>query len=86
LVEEINLQEGLFMTLACDWQQQADAVCGFIDVAFRPDLPQHGFEEALQLEANFYRYLTGQEQQHQMPAETLVNYARSVLDWSWSPL
>ncbi|MBN9931611.1 hypothetical protein HZD82_27290, partial [Pantoea agglomerans] len=36
--------------------------------------------------ANFYRYLTGQEQQHQMPAETLVNYARSVLDWSWSPL
>ncbi|ELP25040.1 hypothetical protein ACTUSZ_10020 [Pantoea eucalypti] len=86
LVEEINLQEGLFMTLACDWQQQADAICGFIDVAFRPDLPQHGHEEALQLEASFYRYLAGQEKQHQMPAESLVNYARSVLDWSWSPL
>ncbi|QCA04734.1 hypothetical protein [Pantoea vagans] len=86
LVEEVNLQEGLFMTLACDWQQQEKAVCGFIDVAFRPDLPQHDFEEALQLEASFHRYLTGQEQQEQLPAGTLVNYARSVLDWSWSPL
>lgn len=74
------------MTLACDWQQQADAVCGFIDVAFRPDLPQHGHDEALQLEAEFNRYLAGQEKQHQMPADALVNYARSVLDWSWSPL
>ncbi|MCZ4058655.1 hypothetical protein O3W44_05580 [Pantoea sp. LMR881] len=86
LLEEVNLQDGLFMTLACDWQQRSDAVCGFIDIAFRPDLIHHTREEALKLERAFDAYLTEQEAQHNMTAGSLVNYARSVLDWCWSPL
>lgn len=86
LLEEVNLQDGKFMTLTCDWQQKSDAVYGFIDVAFRPDLLRHTHEEALQLEHAFYSYLTEQETQHAMAAGSLVNFARSVLDWCWSPL
>ncbi|KKW51135.1 hypothetical protein XB02_08045 [Pantoea ananatis] len=86
LLEEVNLQEGLFMTLACDWQQQENAVCGFIDIAFRPELLHCSHKEALQLEAAFYDYMKEQEQQHTLAADTLVNFARCVLDWGWSPL
>lgn len=86
LVEEVNLQDGLFMTLACDWQQQENAVCGFIDIAFRPELPGHSRAETLQLETAFYTYLKEQAQQHGLTADALVNYARAVLDWGWSPL
>ena len=85
LLEEVNLQEGLFMTLACDRQQRPDRVCGFIDIAFRPDVV-HTHDEAEELEARFEHYLGCQENQHEMPVGTLVNYARAVLDWGWSPL
>ena len=86
LLEEVNLQEGLFMTLACDWQQRADGVCGFIAVALRPALCHGSHEAMLQLDQDFEHYLRCQEQQHAMPAGSLINYARAVLDWSWSPL
>jgi len=86
LLEEVNLQEGLFMTLACDWQQRPDGVCGFLDVAFRPAQPAYQREEALSLDQRFACYLGLQEKQHAMAPGTLVNYARAVLDWSWSPL
>ncbi|HAB23239.1 MAG: hypothetical protein E7J63_06825 [Pantoea sp.] len=85
LLEEINLQDGLFMTLACDWQQRADAVCGFIDFAFRPDLPI-AQQETLSLDQAFGRYLREQATQHDMQPEALINYARCVLDWGWSQL
>jgi hypothetical protein len=86
LLEEVNLQEGWFMTLACDWQQRDDGVCGFIDVAFRPIYSANSKDEALSLDQAFELYLTRQEKQHNMASGALVNYARAVLDWSWSPL
>ncbi|MEZ3498667.1 hypothetical protein [Pantoea sp. KPR_PJ] len=85
LLEEVNLQDGLFMTLACDWQQRDDAVCGFVDVAFRPEHPV-AQSETLALERAFADYLREQAAQHQMTTDALLNYARSVLDWGWSPL
>ena len=85
LLEEVNLQDGLFMTLACDWQQRADAVCGFIDVAFRPDVAV-AQQETLALDQAFARYLREQAAQHAMETDALLNYARGVLDWGWSPL
>lgn len=85
LLEEVNLQDGLFMTLACDWQQRADGVCGFLDVAFRPTQACSS-EETQSLDQAFETYLRRQEQQHSMQSGTLVNYARAVLDWGWSPL
>ncbi|MCG7387355.1 hypothetical protein [Pantoea sp. ACRSB] len=85
LLEEVNLQDGLFMTLACDWQQRDDAVCGFIDFAFRPELPVTQ-EETLTLDQVFGRYLREQATQHRMEPDALLNYARCVLDWGWSPL
>lgn len=86
LLEEVNLQDGLFMTLACDWQKRADAVCGFVDIAFRPDLLSATSQETRLLDSQFCRYLQEQEVQHDMQPDTLINYARSVLDWGWSPL
>lgn len=86
LLEEINLQEGLFLTLACDWQQREDGVCGFIDVAFRPDIPHDNNSTVQALETLFEHYLGCQENQHEMQPGALVNYARAVLDWGWSPL
>lgn len=86
LLEEVNLQDGLFMTLACDWQQREDGVCGFIDVAFRPTLASASSEETQSLDQAFELYLSRQEKQHSMQSGTLINYARAVLDWSWSPL
>ncbi|MHC2597395.1 hypothetical protein ACVLVH_003049 [Kluyvera sp. 1366] len=86
LLEEVNLQDGLFMTLACDWQQRDDGVCGFIDVAFRPTVAGFNTEETQSLDQAFEIYLSRQEKQHNMQSGTLINYARAVLDWSWSPL
>lgn len=86
LLEEVNLQDGLFMTLACDWQQRSNGVCGFLDVAVRPHCSAEVKTEALTLDQAFWRYLGEQEAQHKMAGDTLVNYARSVLDWSHSPL
>ncbi|WP_130834796.1 hypothetical protein [[Erwinia] mediterraneensis] len=86
LLEEVNLQDGLFMTLTSDWQQRPDAVCGFLDIAVRPDLPDSVKAEALTLDRAFCCYLGEQETEHHMEPDTLVNYARSVLDWSHSPL
>lgn len=86
LLEEVNLQEGVFMTLACDWQQRDDGVCGFIDVALRPALSSGSSEETQSLDQAFDLYLGRQEKQHNMQSGTLVNYARAVLDWGWSPL
>ncbi|PIF22490.1 hypothetical protein SAMN06273570_0228 [Candidatus Pantoea floridensis] len=86
LLEEVNLQDGLFMTLACDWQRREDGVCGFIDIAFRPTLSTASREETQSLDQAFEVYLSRQEKQHNMQSGTLINYARAVLDWGWSPL
>ncbi|WP_312242675.1 hypothetical protein [Pantoea sp.] len=86
LLEEVNLQEGLFMTLACDWQQRPDAVCGFLDVAVRPDFPAVAKAGVRDLDRAFWQYLGEQETEHNMATDALVNYSRSVLDWSYSPL
>lgn len=86
LLEEVNLQEGMFMTLACDWQQRPDAVCGFLDVAIRLEFPAALKAGVLELDRAFWCYLGEQETEHNIAADALVNYARSVLDWSYSPL
>ena len=39
LLEEVNLQDGLFMTLGCDYRLLTEGVAGYVDFAFRPGLP-----------------------------------------------
>ncbi len=86
LLEEVNLQDGLFMTLACDWQQRENGVCGFIDVAFRPTYCAESAQAGPLLDVAFETYLGQQEAQHGLASGALINYARAVLDWGWSPL
>lgn len=81
LLEEVNLQDGLFMTLACDWQQCDDGVCGFLDIVFRPAVANLSRRETQNLGHAFALYLARQEQLHDVQAGALVNYARAVLDW-----
>ncbi len=55
-------------------------------MALRPALSSNSSDETQSLDQAFELYLGRQEKQHDMQAGTLVNYARAVLDWGWSPL
>ncbi|MFD1803243.1 hypothetical protein ACFSFZ_13715 [Mixta tenebrionis] len=86
LLEEVNLQDGLFMTLGCDYRQLEGGISGYVDFAFRPGLPVSLTEDASVLDDYFWAYLAKQEIVHHISDGAMVNYARSALEWSWSPL
>ena len=86
LVEEVNLQDGLFMTLGCDYRQLEQGVSGYVDFTFRPGLPASLTDDAVNLDDYFWAYLAKQEIQHHISDGAMVNYARSALKWSWSEL
>lgn len=86
LLEEVNLQDGLFMTLGCDYRQLENGIGGYVDFAFRPGLPASLTVDAVSLDDFFWAYLAKQEIQHQIGDGAMVSYARSALKWSWSEL
>lgn len=86
LLEEVNLQDGLFMTLGCDYRQLAQSVGGYVDFTFRSAGPASLQNDLIALDDFFWAYLTQQEWQHQINDGAMVRYARSALAWSWSPL
>lgn len=86
LLEEVNLQDGLFMTLACDYVTLENGTAGYIAFAFRPDVTAQLKTHTTELDKHFWHYLAQQEQEHDIPTGELVNYAQSVLSWSHAAL
>ncbi|MDU5828493.1 hypothetical protein [Mixta calida] len=86
LLEEVNLQDGLFMTLGCDYRLLTEGVAGYVDFAFRPGLPALLTDDTPNLDDYFWAYLAKQEIEHHISDGAMVGYARSALKWSWSPL
>lgn len=86
LLEEVNLQDGLFMTLGCDYRTLAHGVGGYVDFTFRPGLPPSLTVDAVSLDDYFWAYLAKQEITHHISDGAMVGYARSALQWSWSEL
>ena len=86
LLEEVNLQDGLFMTLGCDYRQLTDGIGGYVDFAFRSGLPASLTDDTPNLDDYFWAYLAKQELQHHISDGAMVSYARSALQWSWSEL
>jgi hypothetical protein len=84
LLEEVNLQDGLFMTLGCDYRQMDSGISGYVDFAFRPGLPASLTDDTPNLDDYFWAYLVKQEVQHHISDGAMVSYARSALEWSWS--
>ncbi|QKJ86822.1 hypothetical protein PMPD1_1872 [Paramixta manurensis] len=86
LLEEVNLQEGLFMTLGCDYGALENGIGGYIDFAFRPGVSPRIKQQTAALDDFFYAYLAKQEIQHGIADGSMVNYARGVLTWRHAPL
>ncbi|CUU23735.1 hypothetical protein EM595_1501 [Duffyella gerundensis] len=86
LLEEVNLQDGLFMTLACDHVKLENGTAGFVTFALRPETLSQLRSHTLDLDRQFWRYLAWQESEHAMAAGALVNYAQSVMNWTHAPV